>query len=391
MNKKLKILVADAWTRKGLSFVRALGGSGHEVYVAAQKFLSPALYSKYTFEKIILSNPEKDFEIYKEILHKVIQENSVEVFLPMEEHDIRAVYELRKQYPQNEIYQKVVLPEKGDYLKAANKNTTTELAKKLGINVPSSILIRDEKELEQFRDAIYPLIVKPINSSGSRGMKKVNNYLELLTHYKKTNKSFTEFLVQQCIIGYGAGVGLLAKDGNLLLSYEYKRLREFPVSGGPSTLRETVDFPELKATTEKLMKALNWSGLAMVEFKIDNHNQAWLLEINPRSWGSIELASVAGLNFADAYAKLSIGEKVELKKATIGKRCRWLIPGDIAHFVANPKRFSLQPSFFKFFDKNTSYDQLKWSDFKGTMVVYLFTFLQIFDLTVWKKGIFRNG
>lgn len=391
MSNKLKILVADAWTRKGLSCVRALGESGHEVHVAAQKFLSPALYSKYTFEKIILSNPEKDFEIYKEILHKVIEENRIEVFLPMEEHDIKAVYELRKQYPDNEIYQKVVLPEQANYLKAADKNTTAQLAKELGINVPSSTLVKEEKELEQFKSGTYPLIIKPVNSSGSRGMKKVNNYSELLTHYKKVSKSFTEFLVQQCIIGYGAGVGLLVKDGELLLSYEYKRLREFPVSGGPSTLRETIDFPELKDAAGRLMKALNWSGLAMVEFKVDENNKAWLLEINPRTWGSIELASVAGLNFANAYAQLSVGEAVEPKKAAIGKRCRWLIPGDIAHFIANPKRFSLQPSFFKFFDKNTSYDQLQWKDFKGTFAVYLCAFLQIFDLTIWKKGIFRNG
>ena len=94
---------------------------------------------------------------------------------------------------------------------------------------------------------------------------------------------------------------------------------------------------------------------------------------------------------ANAYAQLSTGERVKSKAATIRKRCRWLIPGDIAHFIANPKRFSLQPSFFKFFDKNTSYDQLQWKDFKGSFATLCCTFLQIFDLTIWKKGIFRNG
>lgn len=384
-------MVADAWTRKGLSCVRSLGEKGHEVHVAAQKFLSPALYSKYTAERIILSNPEKDFEIYKEILHKVIEENRIEVFLPMEEHDIKAVYELRKQYPKNEVYQKVVLPEQTDYLTAADKNATAQLAKKIGVQVPSSTLVKIENELEQFKSERFPLIIKPLNSSGSRGMKKVTSYAELHSHYKKASKKFSGFLVQQCIVGYGAGVGLLAKDGELLMSYEYKRLREFPVSGGPSTLRETIDFPELKSAAKKLIEALNWSGLAMVEFKVDENNCPWLLEINPRTWGSIELASVASLNFADAYAKLSIGETVKTKKAQIGKRCRWLIPGDIAHFISNPKRFSLKPSFFNFFDKNTRYDQLQWKDFKGTFAVYLCTFLQLFDINIWKKGIFRNG
>ena len=31
-----------------------------------------------------------------------------------------------------------------------------------------------------------------------------------------------------------------------------------------------------------------------------------------------------------------------------GVRCRWFLPGDILHFIFNPKRFHLEPSFFNF-------------------------------------------
>ena len=36
----------------------------------------------------------------------------------------------------------------------------------------------------------------------------------------------------------------------------------------------------------------------------------------------------------------------------LGELCRWLLPGDILHFLSTPNRFDLKPNFFKFFDKN---------------------------------------
>jgi hypothetical protein len=46
----------------------------------------------------------------------------------------------------------------------------------------------------------------------------------------------------------------------------------------------------------------------------------------------------------------------------VNKRCRWLLFGDILHFLNNPRRFHLRPSFFRFFDSNTSDDILSLED-----------------------------
>jgi len=45
-----------------------------------------------------------------------------------------------------------------------------------------------------------------------------------------------------------------------------------------------------------------------------------------------------------------------------GKRCRWLLPGDILHFICNPERMKLRPRFFNFRDRNTAYDILSLKD-----------------------------
>jgi predicted ATP-grasp superfamily ATP-dependent carboligase len=113
-----------------------------------------------------------------------------------------------------------------------------------------------------------------------------------------------------------------------------------------------------------LLKALNWFGVAMVEFKMDPRDGIpKLMEINPRFWGSLSLAVAAGVNFPYLLYRMSRGENFKpVEHYQTGKKCRWFLPGDILHFIFNPKRISLLPEFFNFWDKKTSYDILSLKD-----------------------------
>jgi hypothetical protein len=42
--------------------------------------------------------------------------------------------------------------------------------------------------------------------------------------------------------------------------------------------------------------------------------------------------------------------------------CRWLLPGDILHFLKNPGRWHLKPSFFQFRKPNLTYDIVDLKD-----------------------------
>ncbi|MGI9292171.1 MAG: ATP-grasp domain-containing protein, partial [Gammaproteobacteria bacterium] len=49
---------------------------------------------------------------------------------------------------------------------------------------------------------------------------------------------------------------------------------------------------------EKLLKALQWNGPAMVEFRHDERDGRYrLMEINARFWGTLELAIKSGVDF----------------------------------------------------------------------------------------------
>lgn len=102
----------------------------------------------------------------------------------------------------------------------------------------------------------------------------------------------------------------------------------------------------------------------MVEFKMDPRDGVpKLMEINPRLWGSLQLAISAGVDFPCMMARLAlegdVAEQLDYRESIIA---RWLLPGDILHFISNPGRFKLKPSFFKFFGKELIYDIISLKD-----------------------------
>jgi predicted ATP-grasp superfamily ATP-dependent carboligase len=117
----------------------------------------------------------------------------------------------------------------------------------------------------------------------------------------------------------------------------------------------------------------------MVEFKVDPRDGTpKLMELNPRFWGSLQLAIVSGVDFPYLILRIARRESFEsILHYKVGKHCRWLLLGDILHFLKNPNRFCLSPSFFHFFAPNTSYDIISKDDpfpVIGSMSTF-FTFL----------------
>ena len=103
-----------------------------------------------------------------------------------------------------------------------------------------------------------------------------------------------------------------------------------PPQGGVSVLSESADVnPSLKSYAEKLLAAANWHGVAMVEFRIAPDGTPYLMEVNTRFWGSLQLAIDSGVDFPALMVSnelnLGIPNPASYK---IGQRLRWLL-GDV--------------------------------------------------------------
>ena len=314
MNKP-KILVSDCWTRKTLSTVRSLGKAGYEVHTISHTYLSPAIWSRYSNKHHILPFPEEKPEEYLTKILELLKTNDFSYIFTMDEAATKIILQNRSLIEQ---FTKIPLPEISVFNKANDKWETLCLAKELGIPIPKSFLPLDQTELENsILQLGFPLIIKARSSSGSRGVKRITSQLEFDKHYPLIKNKYGFPIIQECIPweGQGVGVGILAKHGKTLVAFSYKRLREYPVKGGPSTLRESTKQEDLIEYSRKLINKLGWQGVSMVEFKMDPRDGIpKLMEINPRFWGSLQLAQVSGINFPDLLYRMMENESIQVSQ-----------------------------------------------------------------------------
>ena len=107
-----------------------------------------------------------------------------------------------------------------------NKSLYKEVCKKYGIPVPEAYNITDINSREQLDTIEYPVFIKPVDASGSRGAAICNNEAELIDNYQKALKwspsktiSVEEYLTGQDII-----LDYLVSDGKAHLVSIFDRM-----------------------------------------------------------------------------------------------------------------------------------------------------------------------
>jgi len=362
-----KVLVFDGRSRAALSIIRSLGKKGFYV-IAGEAFKSSSFYSKYTTETLLYPPPDKEPDAFLKFISNFLKENKIDFVIPVRDHITELfIFNRSKLIPLTRFE----LAPKNAFVTARDKSETIKIARKLGIPHPKTIITSGEiPSLELLKkEFILPFLIKPRISSGSRGIKMVRNWHEYEDKFKQVNEEFPKPLIQEFIPHGGAyGVSMLYKKGIPKASFTHKRIREFPLTGGPSTLREGVSYPEIENYAKKLLTELNWNGVAMVEYRIDSRsNMPKLMEINPRFWGSLETAVFSGVDFPYLLFNLGINNEADdCFEYKLGKRVRWLFLGDILWFLSSPKTISNLNEFFKFYGKNLGYDIFSWRDIGPT-------------------------
>jgi predicted ATP-grasp superfamily ATP-dependent carboligase len=194
----------------------------------------------------------------------------------------------------------------------------------------------------------------------------------------------TSILLQEYVAGEGRGLFCLFDRGEPVVFFAHRRLREKPPSGGVSVLCESSPVPErMRETAEALLRPLDWHGLAMVEFKVAPDGTPYLMEVNARPWGSMQLAIDAGVDFPYLQYCLALGLDLPRNLSyRSGIRSRWLL-GDLDRLYLVVKDRSGRYStiekgrqllgFLKFWE-SSGYDTLQLRDqgpFRAELAAYL--------------------
>ena len=138
-------------------------------------------------------------------------------------------------------------------------------------------------------------------------------------------------MVQSFCPGHGLGHMIFMHRGEALLRFQHRRVSEWPPEGGSSTVCESLPTSANATLLDRsvtLLRSIGWEGAAMVEYRFDpQRNEAKLMEVNGRFWGSLPLAYHAGAPFAwFTYAVLGLGQHPETPAYKVGLRCRYMIP-----------------------------------------------------------------
>lgn len=300
----MRVLVTDGEERSALAVVRSLGRAGHVPYVVHHcPRSSLAGASRFAVEERTVPDPRSEDRAFVAALADAVGDWDVEVILPISEASLHAVLPVRDAFadvsipfPPHEVFDRI-----------CDKVQVLRTARELGIPVPVQVEAGSRAEVEKAAEQLdFPAVLKPARSlvaarGGMTGTSvvRVSDHDDLPRALSSLPPAAYPLLIQEQIDGPGTGVFLLLWEGELLAAFAHERLREKPPSGGVSVLRRSVRLePELLRMSRSLLERLGWEGVAMVEYKRDAATGTpYLMEINGRFWGSLQLAVDAGVDF----------------------------------------------------------------------------------------------
>jgi protein-tyrosine-phosphatase/predicted ATP-grasp superfamily ATP-dependent carboligase len=293
------VLVLGDDTRSFLSVVRSLGRYGLEVHAAGSVLDAPALRSRYITAFHPLPPHVTGHSAWLDEVDALVRRGDFDLVIPCHDSDILP---LQAQRDRMEARGPVYLLDPEAFAATNDKLRTVLLAKELGVPTPRTHLVRSAVELrEAGRELGFPLVLKP-RSSFELGALHERRAVRIARSREDLERvewrADATLLAQQYVAGRGVGVEALCDDGRILVALQHERLHEPPEGGGSSYRRTVALQPELLRASERLFSALRYTGVGMVEFRVDPDSGAWtLMEINGRFWGSLPLALAAGVDF----------------------------------------------------------------------------------------------
>ena len=197
------------------------------------------------------------------------------------------------------------------------------LAEEKGIPAPRTVVVRERAD----PGSVCPRWSRPASrvwNCARHPLRATPAELDAACHAVGQTSPFP--MIQEYIPGEGRGIFVLMNRGRLRAVFGHRRLREKRPSGGVSVLSESaaVD-PKLLEDAERVLEALKWHGVAMVEFKRDARDGvSKLFEINGRFWGSLQLAVDAGVDFPTLLYRLAVeGDEEPVLTYDVGLQLRW--------------------------------------------------------------------
>jgi ATP-grasp in the biosynthetic pathway with Ter operon len=177
--------------------------------------------------------------------------------------------------------------------------------RQLGVQVPETIQFGDKTEIdfEHVGATVgVPFVLKPTNKSYCLGVQLIHSKAELEQKILTCPEyQFSPLIAQSFIPGLDIDISALVDRGHI---------QKFAVQTKEEDTLCFVQNEDLVKSTEVVVRECCYTGVIHIDARLhDKSGEIFLVEANPRFWGSLAAATAAGLNFVRAGIFTSMGSE----------------------------------------------------------------------------------
>ncbi|KHT64181.1 hypothetical protein RJ45_07845 [Photobacterium gaetbulicola] len=297
-----RVLIIGEDTRSFLGVIRSLGKAGYDVHVICFDRASPACASRYIKTAKYYNYQSYSQEDWREAVLSLIERYQFDVIVPCDE---RAIYPLWEEKHRLPAHTELAIANDEALEILFDKWKTKELARSCGIPVASGKQINPANVTYDELAAEFGncFVIKPLQSFNQDSLHRRQNVsiVRQASDYHQSHFTRTPVLVEQYFSGVGEGVSIFAVNGEVQVAFAHRRDAES--EGGGSSYRFSIAIdPEQLTAVERICEKVNYTGVAMFEFRRNLQTNTWILvEVNARFWGSLPLALFCGVDFPRYY------------------------------------------------------------------------------------------
>jgi predicted ATP-grasp superfamily ATP-dependent carboligase len=252
-----------------------------------------------------------------------------EVLIPIHE---RTIIPISKRLSEFKGIVKIPIPAYSTLQLALDKANSIRLAQRVDVPTPQTYIVDDMSQLQSLSNELqYPVVIKLRQEAFMPPPRYTyaNSKCDFVMKYELMHKKCPYPIVQELVRGVGYGFfAIFNEDHDPIAIFCHKRLREYPITGGPSAYCASTYDDRLTELGLKLLTSMKWYGAAMVEFRRDIRDGEFkLMEVNPRFWGSLGLPISSGVDFPTILYNMAVGKAAlpTLPKYEIDRKWRLLL------------------------------------------------------------------
>lgn len=261
---------------------------------------SDSLVAAASFADKFYLVPRYDEEKYIDTLLEICLEEKIDILLPLFEREFILLNENRFKFQQLGVT--LLLSSKEVVAAFNDKWLSYEFFIKNSIATPASYT--KDKIYEHLHNKIeikYPLIIKPRDGMGSSNVFKAKNEKELLFFMEYVE----EPIIQEFVKGTEYTVDVFCDEEGTVIS-AVPRIR-LQVRAGEVSKTKSVNNKEIINRTLEICSKIKFLGPVTIQF-IEDKNNIWCIEVNPRVGGGVPLSFSCGINYGELITKLVKGE-----------------------------------------------------------------------------------